>query len=245
MKALIKFTASLVCMFLFIQAEAQFTPTKLNNPTDIKSGTNISTVGSSTDQGESSGASYERAEENLGEECSMYLNKNWSKGKIILNDNTVINEKLLRYNLYSQQMEFINDKDTAALGNPDEIASINFDEHSFIYNDYECHNKLKKGYFEVLIDGNCKLLLFRCIKYKYIEECADPNAELIKETFYMEKKYFIVKGNKPAIQIPKKKKDVIELFSDKKDMNSFIKKNKIKIDKQDDLIKLVNYYNET
>ena len=105
MKTLIKLTVSLVCIFLFIQAGAQITPPNLYNSTDIKSGTNISTVGSSTGQGESSGASYERVEENLGEECSMYLNKNWSKGKIVLNDNTIIIDRLLRYNLYNQQME--------------------------------------------------------------------------------------------------------------------------------------------
>ncbi|OQX73238.1 MAG: hypothetical protein B6D61_12720 [Bacteroidetes bacterium 4484_249] len=245
MKTIIKLTATLFCITFFIIAEAQNSPDRNNNQRNVKFNETASTVGSYSNRNTASGGSpYVGVKQNYGEECSMYLDEKWSEGTVILKDKTVITDRLLRYNLYNQQMEFINDEDTAAFGNPSEIASINFDRHNFIYKDYVCHNELKKGFFEVLVNDDCELLLFRCIKYKYVEQCADPNTELVMETYYMEKKYFIAKDNEPAMQIPEKKKDVIELLSDKKDIKQFIKKNRIKVYNEDDLKKLISYYNE-
>jgi len=241
MKTIIKLIASVFCIIAVIQTGAQVS----DNPRDVKSNPSVSTVGPTSSQDISSGGgSYVNIKQDFGEECSMYFDEKWTQGTVILKDKTVIDDRLLRYNMYNQQMEFISGEDTAAFGNPLEITSINFDRHNFIYTDYICHNEQKKGYFEVLVDSDCKLLLFRCIKYKYVEECADPNTELLKETYYMEKKYFIARENKPAIQIPEKKKNVIELLSDKEDIKSFIKENKIKVCHEDDLKELISYYNE-
>ena len=241
MKTLIKFTAGLFCLLAFIQAGAQVS----ENPRNVKSNPTISTVGSNSNQDISSGGgSYVGTKQDLGEECSMYLNNKWVRGDVTLKDKTVISDRLLRYNMYNQQMEFIDGSDTAAFGSPIEISSLDFDNHNFIYTDFICHNEQKSGYFEVLVDDNCKLLLYRCIKYKYVEECADPNTEFVKESYYLENKYFIAKENKPAIQIPEKKKNVIELLSDKEDIKSFIKENKIKVYLEDDLKELISYYNE-
>ena len=46
------------------------------------------------------------------------------------------------------------------------------------------------------------------------------------------------------MKLPKKKKSVVKLFASKeKEVKAFIKKNKIKLTKEKDLIKLIGYVN--
>ena len=57
-------------------------------------------------------------------------------------------------------------------------------------------------------------------------------------------KYFIAIGSDAAVEFPKKKKKFPKLFPDKhKDILSFMKKNKIKTSKEEDLVELINYIN--
>jgi hypothetical protein len=180
---------------------------------------------------------------NLGIECSFLFN-DWSPGTVVLTDKTVIADRKLRYDIYHRQMQFAVNGDTAAFGKPEEVKSITFEKNTFVYEEFLCKDGKRKDYMEVLVDGSCRLLLYRCISYKYVGECAIPGAENPREEYFLTKKYFISKHNDLAIPIPEKKNEVIALFSDTdKDIKSFVLKNNIKLSDEEGLINLVNYYN--
>ena len=55
-------------------------------------------------------------------------------------------------------------------------------------------------------------------------------------------KYFIKISENPAIEVPKNKKEFAKLFpNNESKVLSFIKKNKIKISQETDLIKIANF----
>jgi len=177
------------------------------------------------------------------QECSMYFN-DWTKASVTLTDGKYLSDRLVRYNIYNQQMEFVHEGDTAAFGDPEEISTVVLNGHEFIYRDFEYEDEVKKGYFEVLVNGDCQLLLHRCIAFRLIEDCSDPNTNFVKEHYYLSQKYFISENCKTAIFLPNKKKEIIVMFENSdKDIKSFIKENKIKICKEEDLKDLISYYN--
>lgn len=145
---------------------------------------------------------------NLGEECCMYMNESFQKGNLSLKDNTIIENRLYRYNMYSQQMEFTIDNDTAAIGNPDEIRVLQLENNNFVYAEYINSQNVSKGYMEILVEGDYRLLLYRDIKYTHRENASDPTAKP-EEKYYLEKKYFISFKNEPANHVLLNRKDVI------------------------------------
>ena len=64
---------------------------------------------------------------------SPYLFDEWNDGVITMKDNTEIKGRKYRYNLYTQQMQFINGQDTAAIANPEVIRKISFGGKTFIF----------------------------------------------------------------------------------------------------------------
>jgi hypothetical protein len=221
---------------------AQLNPNEESNSVTLKSASNTPIerpVGSR----DNSGSGLYGLKSDLGTEGSLFFN-DWSPGTVILADNTVITDRMLRYDVYHRQMQFAYIGDTAAFGKPEEVKSIAFEKNTFIYDEFMCQEGKRKDYLELLVDGDCRLLLYRCISYKYVGECTIPGAENPKEKYYQTKKYFISKDENVAIPLPENKHEVIEILSDTgKDIKSFMQENKTKLNDEQDLIKLVNYYN--
>jgi hypothetical protein len=236
---------SAICSIILISNPdfAQLNPNDVSNSVTLKSDSKTPVerpVGSM----DNSGSGMPGLKSDLGKEGNLFFN-DWSPGTVILADNTVITDRMLRYDIYHRQMQFAFNGDTAAFGKPEEIKSISFENNNFVFEEFMCPDGKRKDYLEVLVDGSCRLLLYRCIIYKYIVENAIPDDENSKDEYYQTKKYFISKDNKVPVQLPEKKNEVIELLSDTgKDIKTFMQENKIKLFDEQDLVRLVNYYNE-
>ena len=60
----------------------------------------------------------------LGQECGMYLCEEWKPGSFELEDGTTFQDRMIRYNIYNQQMEYAWQGDTAAIGNPKDLTKL-------------------------------------------------------------------------------------------------------------------------
>ena len=153
----------------------------------------------------------------------------------------------MRYDAYVDEMEVqINDKPhyvTKILG-----GTVSFIESSKMYKVYTyTEKKLKKtGFFVMLSNGpEISLLLKEKIKfYKEVPqnlgfvEYQPPTLKRAKDEIYVGFK------NNSTMLLPKKKKDILKMFSSKsKQVESFVKKNKLSFKSQADLIEIFGYYN--
>lgn len=238
MKPLVKTLLLTFCLLFFLNVSAQ---NKLGNDGTIAGSSNLGVSSSDANsQGSATVAHYNE----FGTPTSIYFN-DWAIGKVILKDNTVYEDWLIRYNIRIQQMQFISDGDTLAFGEPEEISSITIDQHTFLYDQFICENDIiRSGYLELLVDGNCKLFLHRCIAFRYVDECTEPGAEYVKEEYFMAKRYFISENDGIVTLLPDKKKELIFMLENEdKEIKSFIKTNKIKLCNEEDLKELFSYYN--
>lgn len=172
---------------------------------------------------------------------TKYLNENFILAKI----DDYVKDFPLRYNAFDNEFEY--KENIASIIKLDKIYNkITFvTGQTFILIPYkDLNNNTKQEYIELVhASGN---ILFKTNKIKYIEakepvngyDSAKPAKYLPAESSY------ILKYKDQYFEIPKKAKELENLFPEKSnELKSFIKSNKLKLDKEESLIKLAQFLN--
>lgn len=148
----------------------------------------------------------------------------------------------MRYNVHEDYFEFKNKDVTYILDPALNINRVDFRDYSFVVEKSEAGGKMKLGFFVLLDSGKVTLLAKKIVSYrepqpvKAMEE-AKPGRYTKKDDEYF---FRIEKGQLTAISSIKK---MIESFPDKQnELKEFVDREKIS-KKEEDLIKLVQYYN--
>jgi hypothetical protein len=163
-----------------------------------------------------------------------YLNTEWKNGSVITNQNMLLNNVGLRFNITKGQFEVVSSL------NPKVVKRINLNGDVFVYTGYVDKNgEVKETYFQLLSEGNTRLLMRRSVLRKQGKKGLygyDPY-ETVRETYYIQK------GNKPAVQVKRSKKSILSVLSDEeKPLESWLHNNDISFYKISDVGKLLKYY---
>ncbi|HKJ77880.1 MAG TPA: hypothetical protein VKA10_00040 [Prolixibacteraceae bacterium] len=176
---------------------------------------------------------------------SPYLNEEFANGTVYTTSKVQYNGLPLRYNAYNDQVEFKNNEDEIqAIAVPESIEKIEFNNIEMVYSPYTNAKKIKRGYFIVMEEGEASLYQKPHIIFEQAKEAApykDPEPpKFVKKTDY----YYIKVGNSEAKNIASKK-DLVAVFPDhQKQVEKFVKKNKVKPNKPERMVKLVKFYNQ-
>lgn len=232
---IILMTLLLSCAIAMAQHPSKSTTPSVNDVTEKASPATIGLDGSS-------GGIY--SEDDLpGWRGDAYMNPNFIDGVIIMKDGTHISDKALRYNLYTQQMQFIDNGDTLALGNPEEIEYIRIADKVFVYTTYLCQGQHKSSYFELLEDGDCRLLKRWAALYQEVDP-DDPQSVGDCGVFYKDCQCFMQFFLNPAQPVLKNKKDFVKSFANNGDkVKDYMRSDNLKPKNEEDLAKIVDYYN--
>jgi hypothetical protein len=190
-----------------------------------------------------------------GEKWKNVLTENDIKGSPYLNDEFVVGsiytiQRLhyvdipLRYNIYNDELEFKTPAgEVQALAVPEIIEKVVIGNTEMVYSPYLRANKNKNGFFIILEEGKVSLYAKPGITFT---EATEPGAYKDPEPPKFLKKsdeYYLRVGSGQA-QVIGNKKELIAAFPDNQDkIESFMSKNKTKINKPESLKELVKYYN--
>ena len=175
-------------------------------------------------------------------EGNPYYYEDFRKGAVITKDSRKY-IGVLRYDLYADEMEFKIDEGIYWIANPVLIEYLKIEDHVFMYFDKDIADSKKGYYFEVLVMGDCKLLLRKGVNLKEYEK-AKPYTDPKPATFVDRKDLFYLQK---GIAYPTKitnKKSLEDYLSDKsQEVKKFMKKNKISAGNISELTNLIQYYN--
>ncbi len=174
---------------------------------------------------------------------SIYTNKKYQNATIIAEKEGTFNAQV-RYNIFNDALEYTDNSNLYEIVKTP-TTHVRIDNDYFYYCTFRDERGFNNhGYF-VLIELTEQYRIYKKYDLKVTEpksmdaDTGTTQVGKIKtiETYYLEE-------NGTVIDLPTKKKDLLAVFSDKKDeLKEYIKKEKIKIKKKDDLIKLVAKYN--
>ncbi|MDG5490685.1 hypothetical protein [Psychroserpens sp. SPM9] len=175
-----------------------------------------------------------------------YIVNEFMPGKISIDEQSKIYN--LRYNAFNDVIEIERSNgDLEALNKDLSNVTITFTKdnksyRAYNYIDPDTNNNMK-GYFVVVSDNKKPLLVKERIVFTEKKQ-AKSSYDKTKPAQYKRKSdlYFTLNSSGVAVEIPSNKKDVANLFPEhSKDILNFIKSNKIKTSKQEDLVQLLNY----
>jgi hypothetical protein len=174
-----------------------------------------------------------------GIDGNPYLNKDFVEGTCKFKDSAAIKLQL-RYNMYSDEMEYRIKDVTYSIKNTESINKVIIGESVFLYLPFV----QKGGYFEIYEPGKCLLAQKRSVKF-YQAEAAKPIEGISKPARFVNESdvFYIVFSQSKFYKITNTKSILEALQDQKAKIDNYIDQEKIKNTKKENLIKIVKYYN--
>ena len=180
-------------------------------------------------------------------EGSPFYSSDWSRGSITLASGKKFVNVMVRLNLHSDRVHYlIEDTNTERVASISTITEVEFtDSETNRLVRFRCgypvagKNDLKT-FYKVLADGKATLL--KQDKRILIEE-KPFNSATITRRFDIDRDYFVLINNS-MVPLKRTKAGLAEIFSDRQaEIEKYISENKIRLKEDEDLAKVVNYYN--
>jgi len=179
----------------------------------------------------------------LGINGSPYEKEQFISGTIYTTEQQCYKEIPLRYNIYSGQMEFLKTpNEIYEIDDPEKIDSILMEGEKYVFTSFLANSKPQKGYLKVLTEGKPALLVRMKMSFRKAEPPGlykDPvpaGFERLQDEFYL------LFPEKEALPFSGKKELFEMLGGFQKELDQYIKENRIRLNKQADLIRLMTYH---
>ncbi|WP_108866478.1 hypothetical protein [Aquimarina aquimarini] len=175
---------------------------------------------------------------------SVYMKSRYKESSVIDEKSGTFDAKL-KYNVFSDALEYNSKSDLfEVIKSPTVHARIDGDY--FYYCDFKNQrNSDRKGYY-VLVELSDRYRIYKRftlkikdppVKTGIIDGITEPGSIRMITTYYLEESGIIM-------ELPMNKKEMLATFSDKHDeLKAYLKKESIRLKKEEDLIRLVARYN--
>jgi len=167
-----------------------------------------------------------------------YLDRRFQKSYILKITGAEVKDLSLRYNLYSNNMEFEKDGKVLSLAVPAEIERIKMGEKTFIYARYMTSVDVCAGFLQVLYDGSYQLLKKDRAIIKMPADKTNPADSL--RFVKVDPLYYLRYGNGIAHLVYTQKTLIKALQPIQQNIVNYIKSNKINTKNEAKLIDLLN-----
>ena len=167
-----------------------------------------------------------------------YMNSEFVEGVLYLKDSTSVTLPL-RYNLYTNEMEYQYKGANYAVGNPQTLQKAVIGMSEFVYLPITPGS----GYYEIFEFGKCSLIQKKSVTFTPADY-GKPIVGSIPAKFTRNRDVlYLLDSNSPPYQVGNIK-SVIDFLQDQgPKIENFIKQEKIKNTKKENLIKIIKYYN--
>jgi hypothetical protein len=176
-----------------------------------------------------------------------FLNPQFVNGSLITNDSLMYTNIPLRYNVFKDEMEFrVGDEEIPRIiANPRSFLFIHVDSLVFQYLAFSDNNRPAQGYFQVLNEGPCQVMMRR--RTDYAEPKGAHGFDKALPARFEEKRntYFVRFGRQLPQEVRFTRRNILKTFEEKQGaITDFVKENNLSYRSIDDLIKIAAYYNE-
>jgi hypothetical protein len=176
-------------------------------------------------------------------EGSPYLSEDFVPGEVY-SSKKKFTGLLLRYNIFNDNIEFVQKGTTYALYAEPRIVKVLLGNEVYVVEKHEIKGKMAYGYFARLDSGKVTLLAKKIVRFTEEQEPKALQGAATPAKFTRAPDVFYYRIGNAEISKVGSLKSFIEGLSDKKEeVSSYAKKEKIGTKNESDLVKLVKYYN--
>jgi hypothetical protein len=149
----------------------------------------------------------------------------------------------MRYNIFNDVIEFQQNGSVLALAPDKRINKVTIGSHTFVVNRFEFKSKQIEGYLERLDSGKLTLLAKMVVVFKEREEPRAMQYSIVPARFNrLGDVHYSMLPDGQLVKIESIKKLLEQLPDKNEEMAAFVKKEKIRDDREG-LVKFFSYYN--
>jgi hypothetical protein len=176
-------------------------------------------------------------------EGTPYLNEQFVEGEIIFGESNRTKVPV-RYNIFQDLMEYQQNGKALALDPSKKIKEIKMGDEIFIVDKYNLEGKSKLGFLNLLDTGKMTLVSKKIVKYQEpLKGRALDGGDLPAKYSRSSDAFFYRIGEGELKEVGNLKELIAGLPDKQEEIKQFAKKEKISPKKQEELRKLVRYYN--
>lgn len=173
---------------------------------------------------------------------SAYLFENWLPGKIYAFEGEVVPHNKINYNTMTGKIEIQNENGSLTV-----INEVLYHQVEILKGDQTLTfaNRLTKGdinYYRVIYRGDQLAFLEKTVAKVNTENASEYSAYKLTGTFDKDTNHYILKDGQMQ-EVFRNKKKILEFFNSK-ELEQFVKKEKIKFKKDEDLAKAFEFMEE-
>jgi hypothetical protein len=172
---------------------------------------------------------------------SPYCNPELLEGRIVTVDGKILVGKL-RYNIYTDEIEFEYKNNLLSIAKPDNFKEFYIDKQKLKYISYVEGKKIKKSFMIIQEEGEYTLMIKKTVEF-FSRDKQQPYSEPRPDRFELrEDKYYLSFQNQPAHRITSIRK-LLKAFPELKELVVIYPEKKIDFGNKEDLKKLVEFFN--
>lgn len=175
---------------------------------------------------------------------SPYLYNSFMLGSIYLEDELIAKEILLRYDIHKEQLEIKVNSDQNTIKFIESKPGIAFEIQGALYEYVSPSQNTSGGFFEPIFKSTSLTIYKKPLKlFREGQEATTSMTRDILPTYKDRFSYFYRKTNETLEELNLSKRNVLALFSDhQKELQAFVKKEKLKLKSDEELLKLFTHY---
>lgn len=182
---------------------------------------------------------------NFEEEGSPYFSADYVKSNVQLLNGKTYYDIPVKLNLLTGEIIFKTaDGQEMMLSNPFQRIELQHEGKTYIFRSGfpAIDKQTDLSMYQLLDSGTTLLLKHIAVQYQDKQVYSSPN---IVRTYSKKENHYAWTHSKGLVRIPKKEEDWIAFFdSHQSEMNNFIRKENIKLRKEEGIIKIFQYYNQ-
>lgn len=173
---------------------------------------------------------------------TVYLDKEFKKGSAILNGYKN-EELLLRYDAYSDEIEYLNAEGNRMLFQRSEYMGAIIDSIVYQFIDYFDRGKVKSGFFNPLNQGETVLYL-RNTKTVFYRTPENGYESFVSPKFVLKTSYYLKRKDRPAMPLNdlSKKEIFAVLWEHYSNLRKYARENKLRMRTEEEVIQVLDYY---
>jgi len=175
---------------------------------------------------------------------SPYLYEKFVDGKVYFKERDKQLNSILNYNAFSDEIDFRIDEKIYSFKNPEDVLKIVTDEGVLVFNTYVNNNSVKKGFLIELVDNKISLYKKEKIVYVHPKEARNAYEKDKPGRYNRIKPQFYISVNDNTAFVVKNKKSLLKEFRKRLEISDFLKKEKVNLKSEEDIIRLVKYINQ-
>lgn len=154
-------------------------------------------------------------------------------------------EYFLRYDIYAEEMEFLNGDQLLAVTNKQDLDYVQIANLKYIYTGFYINDKLNKGFLVELDSGKCSLYRKDRVRFEKEQPPKSSYTPGTPATFKSRPSLYFMSCLNSELQQFNTDNSALDKFPPvlQEDIKSYMKKNKLKFKKESDLIQVFDFIN--